>query len=232
MAFVSRASNLVYDDTNGKADAFVYYVSSGEVRRVSVSASGRQANGHTYDVSVDGRCERIAFTSDASNLALTSTSRSQWKSAVTSRPPSGTKQVYSRFIAEPKYSDGGLKGLTFLASATNGRAGNRDSYETTVPSRRGDAVGFTSRATNLASGDRSSVSDILWRQMPLERISSGLTRGSDCARLALALGHPAGTGPRRSLRRAATTTTARAGRASRIRRWPRTSALPSATRTA
>lgn len=97
VAFVSRASNLVYDDTNGKADAFVHYLSSGEVRRVSVSASCRQSNGHTYDVAVDGRCERIAFTSDASNLALTSTSRSQWKSAVTSRPPSGTKQVYSRF---------------------------------------------------------------------------------------------------------------------------------------
>ncbi len=109
------------------------------------------------------------------NLALTSTSRSQWKSGVTARPPAGTKQVYSRFIDEPKYSDSGLEGLTFLASATNGTPGNRDSYQATTASRRGDAVGFTSEATNLSSADRSAISDIYWRQMPLVRISSGLT---------------------------------------------------------
>ena len=174
VAFISEASNLTPGDTNRKADAFLYDISSRTLKRVSVSSEGRQANGHTYDVSVDGRCERIAFTSDASNLDLNSTSRSQWKSGVTKAPRAGTKQVYSRFVAEPKYSDRGLKGLTFLASATNGTPGNNDSYQTTLPSRRGDAVGFTSNATNLSSSDRSAVTDIYWRQMPLVRGSGGL----------------------------------------------------------
>jgi hypothetical protein len=175
VAFVSEASNLVSGDTNNRADAFVYYVATGAIRRVSVSSSGRQSNGRTYDVSVDGRCERFSFTSDATNLALTNTSRSQWKSAVTYRAPAGTKQVYSRFVAEPKYSDGGLRGLTFLASATNRRPGNGDSYQTTMPSRRGDAVGFTSKATNLSSADRSAIPDVYWRKMPLVRVSGGLS---------------------------------------------------------
>src|SRR2546421_561505 len=67
VAFVSRASNLVPGDTNGKADAFVYWIATGKVQRVSVSSTGRQSNGDTYDVAVDGTCERIAFTSDATN---------------------------------------------------------------------------------------------------------------------------------------------------------------------
>lgn len=174
VAFVSKASNLTPGDTNRKADAFLYDISSRTLKRVSVSSEGRQANGNTFDVSVDGRCERIAFTSDASNLDLNSTSRSQWKSGVTKAPRAGTKQVFHRFVAEPKYSDRGLKGLTFLASATNGTPGNGDSYETTIASRRGDAVGFTSKATNLSSSDRSAISDIYWRQMPLVRGSGGL----------------------------------------------------------
>ena len=71
IAFVSRASNLVPGDTNGRADAFVYWLSSGKIERVSVSSTGRQSNGDTYGVAVDGTCERIGFTSDATNLAQT-----------------------------------------------------------------------------------------------------------------------------------------------------------------
>lgn len=175
IAFVSEASNLVSGDTNGQADAFVYSLASGTISRISVSSSGRQSNGRTFDVAVDGRCERVAFTSNATNLSLTSTSRSQWKSAVTTNNVAGRRQVYSRFIAEPKYSSSGLKGLTFLASAVDGRAGNDHSGQPTMPSRRGDAVGFTSLATNLSSVDRNAFYDVYWRQMPLVRISAGST---------------------------------------------------------
>jgi hypothetical protein len=86
VAFISRASNLVPGDTNGKADAFVWWFGSGKLQRVSVDSRGKQANGDTYDVAVDGTCERVAFTSDATNLAQTS--RASSRSTCTSRAPS------------------------------------------------------------------------------------------------------------------------------------------------
>src|SRR5436190_2978051 len=91
VAFVSDASNLVPGDTNGKPDAFVYNLGSKKIIRVSTDAHGRQSNGSTYEVSVDGDCERVAFVSDATNLALTKTKTLGWRTARTSRPPAGTK---------------------------------------------------------------------------------------------------------------------------------------------
>src|SRR5919204_3136758 len=117
VAFVSDASNLVPGDTNGKPDAFVYNLANKQITRVSVDAHGRQSNGSTYEVAVDGDCERVAFVSDATNLALTSTKVDAWKSAVTSSAPAGTKQVYVKVLKGAKL-DKGFKGLTFLASAS------------------------------------------------------------------------------------------------------------------
>jgi Tol biopolymer transport system component len=72
VVFVSLASDLVSGDTNNMADVFVYSVATGEIRRVSVSASGIQGdadsgNGNNKPVfSPDGNY--ILFYSDASNL--------------------------------------------------------------------------------------------------------------------------------------------------------------------
>jgi hypothetical protein len=71
VAFLSDATNLVPDDTNARTDAFVKDLDSGQITRVSVNTAGAQADGGSYDVQVDGACDRVAFTSDASNLALT-----------------------------------------------------------------------------------------------------------------------------------------------------------------
>ena len=68
MAFVSKASNLVPDDTNGVADAFVWDRGRGRVERVSLTSSGAQANGDCEQavISADGRW--VAFCANASNL--------------------------------------------------------------------------------------------------------------------------------------------------------------------
>jgi hypothetical protein len=55
VAFVSSASNLVPDDTNGVADAFVSRGPGGALERVSA------ANGGVTQVAVSGDCSRIAF---------------------------------------------------------------------------------------------------------------------------------------------------------------------------
>jgi Tol biopolymer transport system component len=67
-AFTSRAANLVADDTNGKSDVFVHDLWTGRTIRVSLTASGSEANGDSFvsGISADGRV--VAFTSLADDL--------------------------------------------------------------------------------------------------------------------------------------------------------------------
>jgi TolB protein len=215
VAFLSDATNLVPGDTNGKTDAFVKDLTSGLITRVSVSSAGAESDGAAYDVQVDGACDRVAFTSDASNLAFTQDQvpkprtvksplngkqrqrcrkrfrgrralqrkrckfrkikvASERTPAVTTAPPAGTKQVYVRVLGgEP--GDVGLVGLTFLASAsTSGQAGNGNSFDAVFGdlgdacpkacgTTSGDAVAFTSEATNLTGGDGNGALDVYER---------------------------------------------------------------------
>lgn len=70
VAYWSRARNLVDDDRNERHDVFVHDLQTGQTRRLSVSSSGRQSNGHSASpaISADGRF--LAFESSASNLVL------------------------------------------------------------------------------------------------------------------------------------------------------------------
>jgi hypothetical protein len=176
LAFISEASNLVPGDTNGVADAFILFLRSGKIRRVSVGSGGQQANGATSEVAVDGHCDRIAFVSDATNLALTGTRKLAWRSAVTGAPPAGVRQVYVRVLDE-RTDNAGLHGLTFLASADpagvpgNGnsgdiafaRSGGGCGRQGRCGSFSGEAVAFASQASNLAPGDTNGASDVFVR---------------------------------------------------------------------
>jgi hypothetical protein len=173
VAFVSQASNLVPNDTNGKADAFIKNLRSGAITRVSVGNRGVQSDGDTFDVAIDGSCTRVAFTSNATNLYLP-TGRAASKFLKTQAPPLGTKQVYVRLLTGSK-NNRKLKGVTFLASASNrGVPGARDSYDVSFgrlgdgcPKRcgtsAGDSVAFTSDASNLAGRDSNNVADVYQR---------------------------------------------------------------------
>jgi predicted outer membrane repeat protein len=71
VVFSSLASDLVANDTNGCSDVFVTDRTSGATSRVSVGATGNEANGSSdsYDppvISADGRY--VAFCSNATNL--------------------------------------------------------------------------------------------------------------------------------------------------------------------
>jgi TolB protein len=161
VAFISSASNLVADDTNGVADAFVRDLTTNITQRVSVNSNGEQANGPTTEVSLDGACERVAFTSSATNLALTSTKRLSWRSAQTAQA-AGSRQVYVRVI-NATAADATFKGLTFLASASaKGAAANAEAYEPSFAGA-GKAVVFTSRASNLTARDGNGNTDVFER---------------------------------------------------------------------
>jgi hypothetical protein len=148
VAFVSAASNLVPGDTNGQPDVFVRSLASGAITRVSTDSHGGQADGASYDVSVDGDCEQVAFTSDATNLGA----------------GGGHKQVYVHFLHARGHNKK-FNGQTLVASAsTKGAPGNGDSGQAQF-ARAGKAVVFTSLASNLARGDANRVADVYERTM-------------------------------------------------------------------
>src|SRR3954452_71487 len=176
IAFISEASNLVPGDTNGVADAFVKYLRTGHIRRVSVNSAGQQADGPATEVKIDGHCQRVAFVADATNLALTGTNRLAWKSAVTQAPAVRTSQVYVR-VLDSRTDNDSLEGLTFLASAAaDGQPGNGPSSDLAFARGgggcgragrcgdfSGEAVFFASQATNLSAADTDPGTDVYRR---------------------------------------------------------------------
>jgi hypothetical protein len=167
VAFVSAASNLVPGDTNGKPDAFLYDLRTGSLKRVSISSRGRQSAGTVTEVAVNGLCTRVAFVSDATDLALRRTRKRSWRTAVTRANPPGRRQVYVRALGGTKGIDRALKGLTFLASATDrGRPGDGDSHSIAFTHNfTTRAVTFASEARNLSPRDRNGVTDVYQRVM-------------------------------------------------------------------
>lgn len=182
IAFVSEASNLVPNDTNDVADAFVYNFKNRRITRVSVSSTGQQANGPTTEVTVSANCGRIGFVSTATNLGYGGGGKGIWSTARTSGANNGNSQVYVHIRS------GRFAKLTFVASANKGRAGNADSYQVSF-ARYGNFVAFTSKATNLSGGDHDPGEDVYVR---------GFRKGSKLhfkTRLVSARGGRRGNGP-------------------------------------
>lgn len=70
IAYFSKASNLVANDTNGVTDAFVRRIGGTSNVRVGMAVSGDQANGDTMPTSISDGARFIAMYSAASNLVL------------------------------------------------------------------------------------------------------------------------------------------------------------------
>jgi Tol biopolymer transport system component len=68
IAFVSEASNLVGNDTNGWLDIFVHDRQTGQTERVNVSYNGEQSNGWSHHPHISGDGRYVAYISDANNL--------------------------------------------------------------------------------------------------------------------------------------------------------------------
>jgi hypothetical protein len=71
VAFESNSSNLVEDDKNGFRDVFVWRAETGKIQTVSVGKNGAAADAESYEASVSGDGNLIAFTSAASNISAT-----------------------------------------------------------------------------------------------------------------------------------------------------------------
>jgi Tol biopolymer transport system component len=151
VAYMSAASNLVPDDTNGTWDVFVRDRWAGTTTRVSVGTDGTQGNDFSWIpvISADGRY--VAFESRASNLVPGDTN--------------GANDVILR--------DQQTGTTTRISVATNGVQGNDFSAGAGI-SADGRYVGFHSLATNLVPDDTNGVQDIFVR----DRLTGTTTRVS------------------------------------------------------
>lgn len=72
VVFNSTSTNFVLDDTNGRADVFVYSMLTGQIVRASVSSSGMQGDWNSSDPSISGDGRYVTF-STSSNFSSVDT---------------------------------------------------------------------------------------------------------------------------------------------------------------
>jgi Tol biopolymer transport system component len=145
VVFVSDAPNLVAGDTNRTRDIFLHDRSTGATTRVSVSSSGRQANGSSEfpAISADGRF--VAFQSLATSLVAQDTN--------------GLSDVFVRDLRTGRTTRVSLNSRGKQARC------NLDYCESTQPvlSAHGRYVAFQSSATNLVPHDTNRLGDVFVR---------------------------------------------------------------------
>ena len=139
VAFVSHASNLVMNDSNGVPDIFVRDLQTSTTTRVSVDSAGVQGNAPGTltrpSISDDGRY--VVFASDSSNLSA------------------GDSPDYRDAFVHDR-----LTGTTRKLSANAlGTAADR-STTSIVLSADGSTVAFDTNATNLISDDLLGYFDV------------------------------------------------------------------------
>ncbi|MFN8428018.1 MAG: hypothetical protein U0X87_17395, partial [Anaerolineales bacterium] len=141
VAFISDASNLVANDTNGVTDVFLRDRQLGTTTRISVSTSGESANAFSdYPLSISSDGRFVAFNSDASNLV-----------------PNDTNNSTDIFV-----HDNQTGSTERVSVASDGTQADSTSFAPSI-SANGQFVVFTSRAANLVSGDTNNALDVFVR---------------------------------------------------------------------
>jgi len=137
VAFLSGATNLVPDDTNGVDDVFVHDSQTGQTGRVSIGNAGEQANNFSLYLAISGDGRYVAFESEATNLVS-----------------EDTNNYRDVFVHDRE------TGQTERVSVDNdGNEGNDASWNPSI-SADGRYVAFESWATNLAPSDTNGEYDV------------------------------------------------------------------------
>ena len=140
VAFLSHASNLVANDTNGQEDVFVHDGRHGATERASISSSGAQAELYSFvrngSISADG--QRVVFGSEASNLVPGDTN--------------GRADVFVR--------DRATQTTRRVNVGPGGAQANDHANGFPVISANGRYVACASRASNLVPGDSNNETDL------------------------------------------------------------------------
>ena len=140
VVFVSAASNLVNNDTNGVDDVFLRDLTVGKTERISVGTQIPEANGGSSSASISQDGTIVAFEFQASNL-------------------SGTDDNFARDVFVRDLESKVTKILSFI----DGEVGDWFSSGPSLDDD-GSLVAFTSGAENLVTPDNNgSWSDVLLR---------------------------------------------------------------------
>lgn len=154
VCFMSEATNLVAGDTNGVQDVFIRDRQLGVTSRASLSDSGAQGNGHSFDSKMSSDARVIAFTSYATNLV-----------------PLDLNGFGDIFVRDAFASRTERASISSLGQESNG-----DASDASV-SPDGRFVAFVSRGDNLVPGDTNQVWDAFGRDRltrKTERINAAL----------------------------------------------------------
>lgn len=151
VAFESYSSNLVPDDKNGLRDIFVWSSITNKIERVSVGEGGKEADAESYEPSVSGDGNLIAFTSAAGNISETG------------------KGVSNNNVFLRDMKSGGTIMISVDPFVKKGGGGSKPSI-----SYDGSRIAFYSHTGTLVSGDNNGIWDIfLW-----DKSTPGLKRVS------------------------------------------------------
>jgi Tol biopolymer transport system component len=142
VAFTSDANNLVSGDTNDSPDVFVRDLVAGTTTRVSVSATGAQADAPCVfaAMSADGRY--VSFNSGATTLI---------------NDGGGTGAQSDVFVRDLR-----LGTTTRVSVAMSGAKANNGSFQSAI-SADGSWIAFLSSASNLVVGDTNNLTDVFER---------------------------------------------------------------------
>jgi Tol biopolymer transport system component len=151
VAFESHSSNLVQEDKNGLRDIFIWHSSTNKIERVSIAGGGEEANGESYEASLSGDGNFIAFTSTAGNISATE------------------KGVSANNVFLRNLKSGSTMMISVDPASKKGGGGSKPSV-----SYDGARIAFYSHTGTLVPDDKNGIWDIfLWEQgnASLKRIS-------------------------------------------------------------
>lgn len=137
VAFESLAANLVAGDTNGSRDVFVRDMTTAVTRRISITASGVQADAESREARICGDGSKVAFCSVAKNLV-----------------PSDGNGTSDVFVWE--WATG------YITRISNARTGGAAGGSSAAPAfcGSGASMAFHSEADDIAAGDDNGVADV------------------------------------------------------------------------
>jgi len=161
VAFESKATNLVWGDTNGWKDVFVHDRQNGTTERVSVNSAGKQGNQKSLSPSISADGRHVAFESFAKNLVGGG------------GDTNGAPDIFVR-----DRQNGTTERVSIDSSGTQGTSWSIN------PSISSNAryVAFDGTSSNLVNGDTNGWGDVFVRDRQngtteLVSIDSGGTQG-------------------------------------------------------
>ncbi|WP_221030636.1 beta strand repeat-containing protein [Actomonas aquatica] len=127
--FASDSTNLVDGDGNNQRDIFVYDQQTSTIRRLNVSEQGAEGNGASQYPFISANANRVAFSSEATNLVL------------------GDTNGFSDIYVVTTFTGA----ISRVSLSSTGTQANGSSFRPAL-SQDGRYVVFESSATNLVTG--------------------------------------------------------------------------------